>query len=108
MARWIWPVAIDEPMQTTPRVRVARFGDGYEQRAADGLHTQLRTYSVRLAADHDLLDAAEQFLADRGGVEPFNWYDLKGRDGLWVCRAWSRRDHATGGELTAKFEEVPA
>lgn len=107
MARWTWPIAIDEPIRTAPRVRVAKFGDGYEQRAADGINTLLRTVSVRLAADLDTLDAAEQFLINRGGVEAFNWYDPKGQDGLWVCRSWTRRDGVTGGELSATFEEVP-
>jgi phage-related protein len=107
MATWTWPVASGERVEITPRVRVARFGDGYEQRVADGIHTLARRFSVRLAAGEATVKAADDFLRARGGVEPFDWVALDHRPGRWVCRSWSVAYASGGGaELSATFEEV--
>jgi len=58
--------------QSTPRVLVANFGDGYEQRIADGINTLNETYSLtfatRLKADIDDIVA---FLDGKKGVNNF-------------------------------------
>jgi phage-related protein len=57
-----WPVAIDRE----PRMNVAKFGDGYEQRALDGINWMnttwklkwtMRPYAVLTAMDIYLTDA---------------------------------------------------
>jgi phage-related protein len=107
MATWTWPIAAGEALEIEPRVKVARMGDGYEQRVANGIHTMPRRYAVRLAADDATLAAAEGFLRARGGVESFDWTALDGASGRWVCRKWSRSfDAGGGGVLQATFEEV--
>ena len=107
MATWTWPVVGGERMEMSPRVRVAKFGDGYEQRAPDGINTLLRKWGVRLAADEATVKAADDFLRARAGVEAFDWTALDHRPGKWVCRAWSVSYGPGGGaELTATFEEV--
>jgi len=56
----------------TPRVLTATFGDGYEQRIADGINTLTETYSLsfktRLKADIDDIVA---FLDSKKGVTNF-------------------------------------
>jgi phage-related protein len=97
--------AID--VETTPRVRVARFGDGYEQRAAEGINRLPRRWSLRFVRHDDELDAIEAFLAARGGVEAFDWTPPKGAAGKWVCRSWRRSLTQPGfGEISCTFEEV--
>lgn len=58
--------------QSTPRVLVANFGDGYEQRIADGINTLNETYTLifatRLKEDIDDIVA---FLDGKGGVGSF-------------------------------------
>ena len=58
--------------QSTPRVLVANFGDGYEQRIADGINTLNETYSLsfatRLKSDIDDIVA---FLDGKKGVSNF-------------------------------------
>ena len=58
--------------QSTPRVLVANFGDGYEQRIADGINTLNETYSLtfatRLKAEIDDIVA---FLDAKKGVAKF-------------------------------------
>ena len=55
-----------------PRVLTATFGDGYEQRIADGINTLMETYSLsfktRLKADIDDIVA---FLDSKKGVTSF-------------------------------------
>ena len=58
--------------QSRPRVLVASFGDGYEQRIADGINTLNETYSLtfatRLKAD---IDDIVGFLDGKKGVSSF-------------------------------------
>lgn len=107
MSVWTWPVASGERAELTPRVRVARFGDGYEQRVGDGINRLARRWSIRLAASQTVVNQADAFLRGLGGVQSFAWTALDGQPGRWVCRAWSiAYGPADGAELTATFEEV--
>jgi phage-related protein len=75
--------------QSQPRVRIAKFGDGYEQRIADGLNPIQETFSVsfnnREAAE---IDDIIGYLASLGGVASF---DFTFPD-----------DNGAGGETTIK------
>jgi phage-related protein len=94
-------------VEITPRVRVARFGDGYEQRVAHGIRTTPRRWSLRFVRHDDELDAIEAFLAARGGVEAFDWTPPRGPAGTWVCRTWRRSlTQPNYGEISCTFEEV--
>jgi phage-related protein len=107
MATWTWPVAVDSALEVTPQVRVARFGDGYEQRAAAGLRSVVRSFAVRLSANIDTVKAAEEFLRARAGVESFDWTPLDHQPGKFVCRKWSvRYGSGSGADLDAVFDEV--
>ncbi len=100
-------------MQVIPRVLTAKFGDGYSQRAADGLNTLLRKWTVlfnnRSQTD---CDAIEAFLVAQGGCLAFNWTPPTGVAGLWICslpNGWTRTPQ-TGplASISCTFEEVPA
>jgi len=60
--------------QFQPRVRIAKFGDGYEQRIADGLNPIQETFNVsfnnRTAEE---IDDIIGYLASLGGVTSFNF-----------------------------------
>jgi phage-related protein len=62
------------PLEETPRIRKAQFGDGYEQRTADGLNTILQKWSVKFnvrpRADADEILA---FFRALGGTTPFEF-----------------------------------
>ncbi|MCC7413313.1 MAG: phage tail protein [Gammaproteobacteria bacterium] len=94
----------------TPRVVSMKFGDGYEQRAADGLHADLaqRRLTFRYRDDTEA-DAIEQFFADHGGHTAFDWTPPGGAPGQYVCRSWSRRQEYAGlSTIDCEFEEVVA
>ena len=57
-----------------PRVVVTRFGDGYEQRSAFGLHTNPQSWSLTFANRRPAeRDAIMGFLRAMGGVAAFDW-----------------------------------
>ena len=79
-----------------PRVLLARFGDGYSQRAADGLNTQQRRYdSLRWDnVSQAEADAITGFFVARGGVEAFFWTPSdSGVTGKYRAVKWGRSRH---------------
>lgn len=94
--------------EVQPRVRVTKFDDGYEQRQANGLNTQPKTWSLKFSYRSDTEAAAiETFLAARGAVESFDWTDINGTAGKYVCRSWNRtKERFNLNSIECKFEQV--
>ena len=58
--------------QSAPRVLVANFGDGYEQRIADGINTLNEIYNLTFATRlKEDIDDIVAFLDGKGGVSSF-------------------------------------
>ena len=91
-----------------PNVRAVKFGDGYEQRAANGLNTQPRIWNLRFSVRTDSeASAITTFLATQGAVTAFDWTDPYGAAGKYVCRSWSAtKDRYNLNTVTAQFEQV--
>lgn len=94
-----------------PEVKVltAGFGDGYTQRAPDGIHNIRDQYSL----SWEYLDAGqahviEAFLRARRGAESFWWTPPGELDRRrWICGKWKRtRTHHLFSSLSASFVEV--
>lgn len=92
-----------------PRVLSAKFGDGYNQEAGDGLNADLMKLSVSWEA---LTPAQGQtvmdFFKDLGGYRPFK-FTLPGEASprKFKCRKWSRRFPSFQiVDVTASWEEV--
>lgn len=103
------PPSIETSRSVKPRVLIAEFGDGYTQRRADGLNTQMERITVawsRLSpADAKTIT---DFFAARGGVESFHW--TAPRDAapkLWIAESWERGyPNQTHETVRASFREV--
>lgn len=96
-------------VEVKPRVRVVRFGDGYEQRVGDGINTKPQNWSLRFSNRDDAEAAAiVSFLDARGGFEAFNWTPLLASTPIRVvCREWNRSiDRHNLNTVTATFEQV--
>lgn len=79
--------------ENTLRVLKAKFGDGYEQRAADGINTQEIVWDVAWAdLNLDDCDTITDFFVTQGGHSPFYWTPPNGSAVLWVCDTWSESD----------------
>lgn len=111
MADFTWIADYDAGEDSTPRVLTAQFGDGYKQRAADGLNALLRTwnwsFNNRSAAETMAIIA---FLKSKNGVMEFT-HDLPDSSPVEtvsvICPSWSRKWVGFDTyNVTAKFEEV--
>lgn len=90
-----------------PRVRKVQFGDGYMQRAADGINTHVRIWNLNFKGIESEIDDIEAFLQSEGGSASFDWTPPTGTAGKWICPAWNRslnnyNDHT----ITTQFIEV--
>lgn len=94
--------------EVKPNVRVAKYGDGYEQRQANGINTMPKTWNLRFSVRNDSeADAVTSFLEARNAVEAFDWVDPHGSAGKYVCRQWNRvKDRFNLNTVTAVFEQV--
>lgn len=108
MAAFAWFVSLNSSREIAPRVREAKFGDGYAQSIGDGINTQPRSWSVRIDnTDAAEADAIDTFLVARDGSEAFDWTDPRGHVGRWVCKRWNLTEHGGGvASISATFEEV--
>jgi phage-related protein len=89
------------------RVNKTPFGDGYVQRAADGLNSEVE--AVELVWDHANLverDELLAFLKARGGVEPFTCTFLTST-ASFVCEGYSSsKNTANSYTVRAELEQV--
>lgn len=59
--------------QISPKVLVAKFGDGYEQRIADGINSIKETYNLSFRhREKAFIDDVVQFLDSQKGVTKFS------------------------------------
>ncbi|MFS6803183.1 phage tail protein [Edwardsiella tarda] len=109
METFRWPIRPDLVIVSQPRVSRVRFGDGYEQRRPDGLHADLKIYSVTLVVSLAEGAQLEAFFARHGGVDAFRWTPPYGYRPINVlCRQWRSVRHARKITFTADFEQVVA
>lgn len=107
--------SVNSQKSVQPRVLKAAFGDGYAQRAADGLNSRPAAWDLRwdalCTADADTIEA---FLVARGGFEAFWWTPLDTTSPLtFVAESWTRAP-VVGAEMlterrfsmTAKLTQV--
>jgi phage-related protein len=90
----------------SPEVRVlkASFGDGYSQRAADGINNVVDKYQLTWEnVDRSEANVIDNFLRARAGVEFFT-YTMPGQTTprKWLCEQWTRN------HITAVLDTVQA
>lgn len=90
-----------------PRVRVAPFGDGYEQRVADGINVDMQSWDLTFVKATATIDAIDTQLSGYGSVTRFTWTPKGKSEIKVVCRQWTRTYSDKGVDtLTAKFDQV--
>jgi phage-related protein len=99
----------DATKTTRTRILRAQFGDGYSQRAGDGLHGVPVEFSLTWPGLTTAeADTVETFFEARGGYESFD-YTLPRESSArkFICREWTRSAVAPGHDaIRTKFEEV--
>lgn len=94
---------------TTAAVNTAQFGDGYSQRARDGINSISRSISLSweylTTAQASALD---DFFVSHGGDDAF-LYQIDGDSvqRTWVCSSWKNGyEYGIAGTFSATFQEV--
>lgn len=107
---FLWFPSYNSNVNVTPRINIIQFGDGYQQRAKDGLNAILLPFDYTFSERKlDEAVAILHFLHQRQGKESF-YFTPPGPFGvlkLFICKEWSHssifQDNHT---IRAKFEEV--
>lgn len=107
MATFTWIPDYQCAVEIAPRLRGAKFGDGYEQRVEDGINTQPKAWSLTFGVrDHDDAMDIKNFLRAQG-ASSFDWTDPDGDALKWVCRRISHQINGHNNEIVSvTFEQV--
>lgn len=74
-----------------PRKRKLQFGNGYSQRAGDGINNIEEKWGLVFSVRSNLdADKISDFLEARGGHEAFNWTPPGGSSKKYLCELWTR------------------
>ena len=108
MDRFEWDPDRVQPTEQ-PRVQAVKFGDGYEQRAQDGINHLLRSYTLEFSGRPALIGQIAAFLREKSGVTAFQWL----APDTWelitvVCEQWNGPIAGPWRTLSCTFREVPA
>ena len=108
MATFTWAIDYGSQEQSKPRVRNVQFGDGYQQRSADGINVAGDSWSLTFANRTDSeAGLILAFLEARNGLESFDWTPPGGSLQRWVCPEWSKSPTNFGATtITARFVRV--
>lgn len=103
--------SVESTRTMKPRVLTAAFGDGYEQRAPDGLNAQLEKLTVVWSRLKPVdRRAITEFFEARAGAEAFSW--TAPRDTapkLWIAESWDvGYTNQMYESVRAQFREVVA
>lgn len=106
-ATFTWKPDRGPQLTVAPTVSITKFGDGYEQRTAQGLNRAPESWGVsftdKASATADILN----FLKQRSGIEAFNWTTPAGLTGVFVCDTWSAASLGQGiMTVSATFRQV--
>ena len=95
--------------QTVQNVLRTKFGDGYEQRSANGINSTQRIWPLTYRYSPTEMTELVTFLKSTGGVQSFTWTPPVGATGLFIVKdGQMSRTIANPGyeELSVTFEEV--
>jgi phage-related protein len=90
------------------RLRMAKFGDGYAQRSADGINHLNKIWSLNFnTRSLSEKNGIVSFLEARYGVIAFSWIDPDGTSALFTCSKWNVIPAGYNTyDIAASFEKV--
>lgn len=109
MAEFTWVPSRGFSGESTPRVNIAKFGDGYTQRSTIGINVLDKTWNLQFQQNSlDDINSIESFFVTRKGVTPFSWLPPgESIEVKVVCTKWSKTyDSHISATLSATFELV--
>jgi phage-related protein len=103
-----YPVSYGSDVSSEAKVLQADFGDGYTQRAGDGLNNVRRTWEVSWENyPNASIVELETFLKGQGGYKSFFWTPPNSTIAAkWSCKTWKSKPAGFGiSTLSATFVE---
>ncbi|WP_122663498.1 phage tail protein [Pseudomonas viridiflava] len=97
-----------EPTGTTSfRNKSARFGDGYEQVAKDGINNKTQSWPLTFTGDKARAKEIEAFLDKQAGAAAFKWTEPMCEELLFRCKTYQLRNvSASVWTVSATFEQA--
>lgn len=90
-----------------PRVSNAPFGDGYQQRVADGINNDPQVWDIVFVRTVAQINSIDTLLQGYGGVTSFTWTPYGHSEVRVICPKWVRNKTAWGADtLSAQFQQV--
>ena len=107
MSDFYWSPDPGANLDTEFKLRVAKFGDGYQQRAPDGINNVDDKWSLTFTRTADVIDQIHQFLLGKKNGESFTFTPPRGTEVRVICSKFSRTfsDRSTN-RLTLTLERV--
>jgi phage-related protein len=107
-----WCLALPLTRTSTQRLKVAQFGDGYQQRMLDGINSLTRKWSVSAEMKPaSVIAAMDDYLAgQRGRAFPFR-DPASGKTFQVFCDEWEiewRKTNVVNGAVTALYGTLSA
>lgn len=105
-----WDVGVDSSSQVKYAVKKVQFGDGYEQRQAQGLAPILESWNVSVVGQKSYIDEIKKFLDEHGGYKAFMWRVTPDEDYKKYIAASYRRSAKGGGiwKIDLEMQQVMA
>jgi phage-related protein len=101
-----WSARLEANGTANYRTLKASFGDGYEQKAADGINNKVQMWPLSFVENLTTTTAIRDFLDARMGYQSFYWTPPLGAQGLYRCPSHTIRPMGNGiYELSATFEQ---
>lgn len=71
------------------RMRDTAFGDGYRQRAPDGINSVVDSWPLTFTGESAKINQIVDFLDARLGTDPFTWTNPRGVTGRYLASKYS-------------------
>ena len=102
-----WCPRIEPTGEVTFRVKTAKFGDGYEQAAQDGINNKSQSWPLTFTGKEAFIKEIVAFLDKHGGATAFYWTAPLSDQALYRCKTYSASPLGAGAyNLTATFEQA--
>jgi phage-related protein len=87
-------------------VRKAQFGDGYQQKAQDGINNRSSSFNVAFVGDAPKISAIMAFLDAHAGATPFLWTPPLRPQLMFTCETYSEpTKDGTVYSMSATFDQ---
>jgi phage-related protein len=84
------PISYESASKVTPRLLIAKFGDGYEQRSPDWINNMPRSIDIKVDQTRAIISQLNQFLTSLQGAQLFIFTPYQSTWGTFVAdQGWT-------------------